>query len=277
MFLPKFRHRVRSWQDADSNFQLLYRLLTGRLGAENILDGGVEGEQIAELSIGSAHIQEASIGSAHIQEASIQTAHIDDLAVTDAKIESLSADKITAGELAADVIYSGDIYADQIVSGTLASSVVYAGDILADQISGGTISGVTINVDTVMYIGHSLVVRSDLFDASIEFRSADNNRLYGEIYTDPSTRTLFVTGYNATHIGSYGDPVYISGDVEFIGSVTGISLSVSVGSHTGGSHNHGIGSDEYVQVYNSSGQPTRLVKWFPYGGFTHSHTASVED
>lgn len=48
--------------------------------------------------------------------------------------------------------------------------------------------------------------------------------------------------------------------------------SASTSTDSGGGHNHGFTSSDYIQCYDSAGNPTVKKQWSPYTGYSHSHT-----
>ena len=226
---------------------------------------------IADGAITSAKIADASITSAKIANLAVDTAKIADASITDAKIANISADKITTGTLNADIVN---------ITGKLTS--------------------VSIDVSTDVKIGNTLYI-GDPYDLStqkaIQFSTA------AEISTNHDGLDFQANGLTLRSVGSEGDvnifagrDVFISaqgviqfdGEVEFLGSVTGLSTNQS-GSHShtasiwssgehnhggstgsNGSHNHGLISGHQIRMRNPS---TGAEYWATYyAAPDHSHS-----
>ena len=228
-----------------------YMKVTRYIDSDGVFIGNVYTDKLV--------IGEAKITGALIEDASITSANIADASITDAKIANISADKITTGTLDADTVN---------ITGTLTS--------------------VTIEVSTDVKVGNTIYI-GDQDDIStqkaIQFSTA------AEISTTYDGLDLQANGLTLRSVGSEGDVsifagrdifinaqgvIQFDGDVEFLGSVKGLSTGVSGlhnhGGSTGadGSHNHGLTSGHQIRMRNPS---TGAEYWATYNAAPdHRHS-----
>lgn len=210
----------------------------------------------------------------------------------DAKViiaESITAGKIAASSITADRMNVTQLSAIAADLGTITAGIIYGAYIatangtyprIEFSSTGNLLKALAsatkyINIDPGL-TGEPVI---NLVDGTIS-SSISNTVLFGGALLIGSNADIFVisNGNNVNLTASSGNVSATSSAGAIADIPTAINSKANTGSSTSSvavadGHNHGFGSSDYIQCYDSAGTPTSKKQWVPYAGsVSHNHT-----
>ncbi|WP_274362764.1 phage tail protein [Paenibacillus thermotolerans] len=150
-----------------------------------------------------------------------------------------------------------------IYTGTLNANQINVGVLTGFTISAATITGGTINVQTDINVGSNLYLNGSSSTRTIFFGNSGAITANGDTINLSSPNGVTMTGN------------LVVGSVNVLSNLEGKASKGSSTSSTpiADGHNHGFSSSDWIQCYDSAGNPTVKKQWVPYAGSpAHSHT-----